>query len=384
MQKIFSIVFILISLFPLASMSQENNVFSDKVAEKNLGEISLDEVGLLTAKESGFVANMWQGSDADFISIMLDKLPLQTKSAVIVDIKKRLLLSVATKPEGGQGADSMFFARMKHLANNGDSNNIANILRKVPDNFRNERTDAIYAISLFASQNYTEGCKISQASMQKYNNIFWRKIILACQASNGKNNELELGLKLLKEDGLTVDPDFIKIINGLKGKEAEKSAAKKNFVKTISLEIFPEKQKQYPFPRIINHAATMPDEYVNSWVASMNSTVDSAKRIEAMERFYALLESLGETITMKQWQEIAVYSLANNIKVPTFVWTSLLEDAVAGKRQGEVALIMINAVGDDGLEALSPELLRWLIYAADEINFKKDAQKIVSEAMGIK
>jgi hypothetical protein len=152
----------------------------------------------------------------------------------------------------------------------------------------------------------------------------------------------------------------------------------------MNLEFFPEKQIQYPFPRIMNQASTVPGEYMNSWVASMNGISDSGKRIESMGRFYALLESMGEVITVKQWQEIAIYSLANDIKIPNFVWSSLLEDAVSGKRHGEVALIIINAVGVEKLESLSPELLRWLIYAMDAINFKKDAQKIISEAMGIK
>lgn len=384
MQKISSIIFILISLVSFAAVAQGGVVSSDSVEVKDLGEVSLDEVGLLSAKDDGFSSNMWQGSDALFVSLLLDKLPLQTKSPVIVDIKKRLLLSVAAKPANLQGTDTMFFARVKHLAGIGDSSSIANILRKVPENFRNERTDSIYTISLFSNQNYADGCKLAQASMQKYNNMFWRKIILACQASAGKNNELDLGMKLLKEDGKKLDANFIKIIDGLKGNDAEKISAKKDFINNLNLEIFPEKQVQQSFPRIMNHVQTMPEEYLNSWIVWMNSTGDSAKRIESMERFYAFLESLGETITIKQWQEMAIYSLANNIKIPSFVWTSLLQDAVNGKRQGEIAMIMIHAVGEDDLGALSPELLRWLIYAADEMKFKKDAQKIVVEAMGIK
>ena len=77
--------------------------------------VDASTAGLLSAQQGGFGPDMWRGASRADIDRYLARLPVPTRSPVLNDLARRLLLTGAQPPEGASGGVSLLATRIDRL-----------------------------------------------------------------------------------------------------------------------------------------------------------------------------------------------------------------------------------------------------------------------------
>lgn len=77
--------------------------------------VDSSSAGLISAQQGGFSADMWQGASRADIDRYLARLPVPTRSPIMNDLARRLLLTGAQPPEGASGGTSLLATRLNRL-----------------------------------------------------------------------------------------------------------------------------------------------------------------------------------------------------------------------------------------------------------------------------
>lgn len=80
-----------------------------------LSGVDASTAGLLSAQQGGFGADMWRGASRADIDSYLSRLPVPSRSPVMSDLARRLLLTGAQPPEGAGSASSLLATRLNLL-----------------------------------------------------------------------------------------------------------------------------------------------------------------------------------------------------------------------------------------------------------------------------
>ncbi len=186
-----------------------------------LTSIDPDTVGVLNEDEGGYGVAMWNGTKRASIEALLPRLPVNTASAGMRDLMRRLLLSPATVPEAGKKdktvkSGGLVALRVRLLADMGDLDGADKLLDATPLRNQNQALVRVEADNLFLTNDNARACSLAAGQVRENDAPYWQKAFIFCQALAGEADKAALGVSLLRELG-TEDPVYFILIDALTG-----------------------------------------------------------------------------------------------------------------------------------------------------------------------
>ncbi|MBL4691356.1 MAG: hypothetical protein JKY68_07855, partial [Rhodospirillales bacterium] len=180
----------------------------------SLRTIDPDTAGILTAGQGGFGAGMWLGTNRSIVERLLPRLPVNTSSATMRDLMRRMLLSIARVPEGKSNGASLVAIRVRLLAAMGDPVAVNTLLNATPGRASNAELSRIETETRFLANDNARACALAGGVVRDQNNPFWQKVFLFCQALAGGHDKAALGVSIMRETGVK-DEVFFSLIGAL-------------------------------------------------------------------------------------------------------------------------------------------------------------------------
>ena len=154
----------------------------------NLQNIDPDSTGILSEAQGGFGAEMWLGTDRAIVEKLLPQLPISSSSAVMRELMRRLLLSIARVPEGKSSGLSLVATRIKLLVAMGDLVAVNTLLNATPGRATNAELARIGTEIRFLSNDNARACAQAGGQIRNQDVDFWQKAFFFCQALAGEHD----------------------------------------------------------------------------------------------------------------------------------------------------------------------------------------------------
>ena len=206
---------------PVATADQEtapektnNPAGTGGVQVGNLQNIDPDSTGILSEAQGGFGAEMWLGTDRAIVEKLLPQLPISSSSAVMRELMRRLLLSIARVPEGKSSGLSLIATRIKLLVAMGELVAVNTLLNATPGRATNAELARIGTEIRFLSNDNARACAQAGGQIRNQDVDFWQKAFFFCQALAGEHDKAALGISVMRETG-NQDEIFFSLIESL-------------------------------------------------------------------------------------------------------------------------------------------------------------------------
>jgi len=183
---------------------------------ESLETIDPDSVGVLNENEGGFGADMWAATSRPLVEHLLPRLPVRTVSMTKQDLIRRLLLSAASVPAGPASGPSLLSLRVERLMEMGNTAAVNELLLLARPQLTDEVLLRAHLDNLLLVNDSAGACSQIRAVISQYQDIYWRRTLLFCQALSGEHERARLGLSLMRERG-EEDPVFSSLIGALLG-----------------------------------------------------------------------------------------------------------------------------------------------------------------------
>jgi hypothetical protein len=174
--------------------------------------------GILSADQGAFPTTMWRGTSRAFLAAALPLLA-PSSSPVLQDLSRRLLLSNAASPAGADTQDRPTLAaeRLDRLVALGDVKGALGIVDLLPADPSGDGMDRDRVELHFAASDTGGGCAAVNDRIARYQNAWWSRALIACQALAGDGAQVSLGLSLLREQKAPPDAAFDALVSSLGG-----------------------------------------------------------------------------------------------------------------------------------------------------------------------
>lgn len=188
-------------------------VIGGVVEAETLGSINPDVAGVLNEIDGGFGSAMWLGTRGRVIEHLLPQVPVTTASPAMRDLMRRLLLTGAEVPEGGEPG-ALISLRAGLLSAMGDFVGVKSLLNAVPGRAGNPNLLRVEVDTRFLTGDVARACQLAHAYIQEQQSSYWQKAFIFCQALEGDSAKARLGMSLLEELGVD-DQVFFKLVDAL-------------------------------------------------------------------------------------------------------------------------------------------------------------------------
>ena len=162
---------------------------------------------------------MWQGTPRAIVAAALPALG-PTTSPVLHNLARRLLLSNAVAPLGQDqpGQPGLAALRVERLAALGEVDGALAVIDALPGTLHDESAARRRVELAFAKNEAEDACRMVQASIARYQSVWWDRALIACQALAGDREKAALGISLLHEQKVPADPTFDALIAATGGR----------------------------------------------------------------------------------------------------------------------------------------------------------------------
>ena len=162
--------------------------------------IDPESVGVLTAADGGLGEDLWAGMTRADAVALVDAVPGDLTSRALREFAVRVMLSRAGAPAAANAdAPSLLAARAETLMRFGRIEDARRLLAAAPTQNRPADLDAIdAALGLIAYDN-ARVCGLAHNNQQRAAEDFWQRLLIYCDAVNGRAAGVTLGLSLLRE-----------------------------------------------------------------------------------------------------------------------------------------------------------------------------------------
>ncbi len=189
-----------------------------------LGEMDPEAVGILDPSAGGLGGDLWRGSDRRTIERLLPRLPGSMNSITMRELARRLLLSNAAPPASQTAsldsrATNLLALRVSRLAAMGDFDGLTGLLDVAPQRYDSEAVARARVETLFLDGRGEVACQEVRHRVSEFEgSAYWRKALVFCQILLEDFDAAQLGLGLLREEGLAEqDPAFFQLADKLLG-----------------------------------------------------------------------------------------------------------------------------------------------------------------------
>ena len=247
--------------------SNDNNDVVKSIENRKSIEVKVTElpklkpswVGVLSDQENGLGWNMWEGTDANFVNMLLELLPVEAPSPAMRSLAKRLLLTnaaipnvkkeeglVAISPNGEpiktNFTDNTFLSiRFSKLASLGEKADLFKLYYQVPPDKMVDSLakEAMYARLIAGDTN--KACEEIIGISKRTNDISWKKGLIVCHLILGKREDALLNLELFLAE-LDDNNKFSKLIYSIADGYSLEKFDKDNIYYKILVSLMPGEQ----------------------------------------------------------------------------------------------------------------------------------------------
>jgi hypothetical protein len=370
---------------PVPDTSEQTQTLPPGVQAMPLAPVDPAWAGSLPASEGALPAALWQGTPRAFVMAALPQLQ-PVVSPTLQNLTRRLLLSNATAPYGPDlpQARSLAAIRLERLMALGQVDAAAELMDRLPWKGDPEPLDRLRVEIAFLKNDNDAACQQVQSAIGHYQDIWWDRAQIACQALAGDQSKAALGLSLLRERKVSRDQVFDGLIEAVGGHAAK-------------LERMPDPT---PIRVALLAAAKLPlppdalqsadPAVLRAWAT--NATVPNDRRLAAAERAAALgalpldeLRLLYTEITFKpEERKGAIQQAGDNPRARALLYATAKQETIpaaraealqallqAGLKRGEfpvtarlVAPLLLELQPSPDLDWFAPAAARAL-YAVD-------------------
>jgi len=165
-----------------------------------LSKIDDESVGVLSQRDGGFGLDMWQGMTRAEAVDLVDRMPRHLGSSALRALAAQLLLSRAKAPVGiGEDAKSLLAARARALLAMGDVESTDRLMIASPTQGRPKDMDEVDAKLQILKYNNARACGLVRNNRDVASDDFWQRLVVYCDALDGKADSVGFGLSLLRE-----------------------------------------------------------------------------------------------------------------------------------------------------------------------------------------
>lgn len=174
-------------------------------------------VGTLSAAGRAFPRDMWANTKRAFVAAALPLLQ-PTTSPVLQDLARRLLLSDAVAPAGKDPSSgpSLVELRLGRLLALGRIDGVG-VLNLLPRADMDENSERESVELRFAANDAAGACRTIRNLVGRYQDAWWERALIACQALKGEYSQASLGLSVMHEQKSGRKPVFDKLIKAIDG-----------------------------------------------------------------------------------------------------------------------------------------------------------------------
>lgn len=174
--------------------------------------------GVLGADQGALPDSMWHGTARNFVAAALPLLQ-PSSSPEVRDLARRLLLSNAVSPAGADAPDrpSLAAERLDRLMALGDVGGAVAMMDQLPSDPTGDGMDRARVELRFAAGDRDGACKTVDDGIARYQDAWWQRALIACQALAGDGAKAALGLSLLHDEKAPADAAFDALIETLGG-----------------------------------------------------------------------------------------------------------------------------------------------------------------------
>lgn len=191
---------------------------SSGIQVDSLGAVNPESAGTLSPETGGLPIDLWKGTDRSLVERLLPEIPGGLVSPTMRELARRLLLSMATPPEGAARED-LLNQRIDRLAAMGDLAAVGELIQAVPNRTASPALVQAEADAFFLSGNYAKACGIVGQQILESDELYWRKGFVFCQALAGEHDKAYLGAGLMRDEGIEA-PVFFSLIDAMAAKGA--------------------------------------------------------------------------------------------------------------------------------------------------------------------
>ncbi|MBN34957.1 MAG: hypothetical protein CMM46_09310 [Rhodospirillaceae bacterium] len=178
-----------------------------------LEAVSADNAGSLDISAGGFGLDMWQGSDAALVAVVLPRLQGGNGSSAATDLARRLLLTAASSPQGDSG--DLLGARIDRLIALGLQRDVPGLIasagrRGLSADGHRGRVEAL----LLEGRN-GEACQAARDALATSDDSMIALTLVFCQRMAGEQAAADLGIAVLQDTETTIDERFLTLDRGL-------------------------------------------------------------------------------------------------------------------------------------------------------------------------
>lgn len=201
---------------PDSGAGQPENQQVDGVKIGSLGAIDPSAVGILDDQDGGLGLDMWASSERSLIERILPRLPVQTRSPVMQDLARRLLLTRAAVPEGPATVPSLLGLRVERLTAAGLLDKAGELLGLAGAGDEELAIATARLDALLLAGNLGSACSAADDLLRRDDHPRWLKIVAFCRQVNGDEAGAALALEMMGEQGQD-DPAYVALFDLVSG-----------------------------------------------------------------------------------------------------------------------------------------------------------------------
>lgn len=341
--------------------------------------------GTLSAADDALPETLWQGTPRGFVTAALPLLQ-PTTSPTLQALARRLLLSNAAAPTGEDAARDrpLGALRLDRLVALGHLEGAAAVIDRLHWRGTAEPLDRRRAELGFLRNDTEAACRQVQDAIGRYQDVWWDRAQIACQALSGDQAKAQLGLSLLRERNVPRDQIFDSLVEAIGGRNVKIDRMPDSTPVRVALLA----AAKLPLPADALQAAG--PAVLRAWAT--NANVPNDRRLPVAERAAALgafplddLRLVYTEITFKsEDRKSALAQASENPRARAFLYATAKGETVpaaraealqallqAGQKRGEfpvaarlVAPLLLDMRPSPDLDWFAPQAARAL-YAAD-------------------
>ena len=182
-----------------------------------------EAAGVLDARNGGLGAELWRGTPHALVEGLIQALPASIPSPALRELARRLLLTSATPPEGATGGGpDLLSLRAQKLAEMGDFEDLKALMAAAPGAAGEETLARIGVEARLLEGKTSAVCAEIGNLIRSYHSLYWQKVQVFCQALAKKNQEVDAGIDLLREEGDDKDGAYFTLIDAIMGNKSAK------------------------------------------------------------------------------------------------------------------------------------------------------------------
>jgi hypothetical protein len=163
-------------------------------------------MGILTAEDGGFGANLWQESGFEVVTSLLTEAPRQNPSPTLRGLMRRVTLSTASSPRGQTrqpvtNTSPFLAARLGYLYDTGALRFVRAMYERLPSLMDNGELTRLQAEVALLAADETQACTLADEANRRHDDLFWLHLQALCRAAADDGEGADFAMDMARELG---------------------------------------------------------------------------------------------------------------------------------------------------------------------------------------